>query len=129
MTDDIASAPPSWVLAIRAKLDPYLTPSRREAAQRALAALVAGLLATGVLTAEKAALWSQLGTSTLALLFALLFAGTALRAAGYSVLLVVFGLGQAYGIAKGVDWAIIVGFVGQAFGITTAAAKAQPPGT
>lgn len=131
MTGDIAStdaAPPGWVLAIRAKLDPYLTPSRREAAQRLVSAVVAGLAATGVLTADKAALWAQLGTGTVALLFALLFAGTGIRAALYSVIVLVFGLVQAYGIANGIDWATIMGVVAYAFGITTAAAKAQPPG-
>jgi hypothetical protein len=132
MTSDVPTvttgvSAPGWVLWIRSKLDPYLTPSRREAIQRGVAAAVTVLFAAGSLTANEAALWTQLATGTVALLFALLFAGTSIRAALYSVIVVVFGLIQAYGIAQGVDWAIITGAMGYAFGITTAAAKAQPP--
>lgn len=122
--DQVPDNTPGWVLAIRAKLSPLLPPSRREALQRGVSALVAALLATGVLTADKAALWAQLGAGTVALLFALLFAGTSVRAALYLVIVLVFGLVQAYGIANGVDWATITGAVAYAFGITTAAAKA-----
>lgn len=128
MTSNDQRTAPGWVLAIRAKLDPILTPARREAIQRLISALVAAFLATGVLTADKGLLWGQLATATLSLLFALLFAGTSIRAALYALILVVAGLVQAYGITQGVDWAIIAGSIAQVFGITTAAAKAQPPG-
>jgi hypothetical protein len=121
------SQPPGWVLWIRSKLDPVFTPARREAINRALSAIIIGLTATGTLTADKAALWTQLGVAGVGLLFALLYAGTSVRAALYSVIVVGSSLLAVYGIAQNVDWAIIVACVGQAFGITTAAAKAQPP--
>jgi hypothetical protein len=121
------SSAPGWVLWIRAKLDPIFPPSRRETIARVISAVIMGLTATGALTADKAALWTQLGVAAVGLLFALLYAGTSIRAALYSVIIVASSLLAVYGIAQNVDWAIIIASVGQAFGITTAAAKAQPP--
>lgn len=127
-TTSVVSAPPGWVQSIRNKLDPIFTPVRRETLSRYLNAAVFGLQGIGVLTADRAALWTQLGVAAIALLYALLFAGTALRALLYSFLLASTSLLLAYGIAKGVNWAIILASIGQAFGIVTAAAKAQLPG-
>lgn len=125
--DPVVTQPPGWVLTIRARLDPIFTPARREALSRVLAATIMGLQGVGILTADKAALWSQLGVAAIGLVYALLWAGTSIRAALYSVILVGSSVLLAYGIADSVNWAIILASVGQAFGITTAAAKAQPP--
>lgn len=126
-SNDPAVSAPGWVLWIRSKLDPIFPPSRRETIARAISAIIMGLTATGALTADKAALWTQLGVAAVGLLFALLYASTGVRAALYSVIVLGSSLLAVYGIAQNVDWAIILASVGQAFGITTAAAKAQPP--
>lgn len=112
---------------LRAKVDGIVPASARETLYRVVAAVVTALTATGTLAADKAYLWTQLGVSTVTLLFALLYAGTSIRTALYTVAAAGGALVLAYGILKGVDWAIIVGSVGQALGVVTAAAKAQAP--
>lgn len=121
------STPPGWVIKIRVALGGIFTPARREGLSRALAAVVIGLQGIGVLTSDKSALWGQLAAASVALLYALVWAGTALRAVLYGFLLSIGSLVMAYGIVHNVDLAIILASVGQTFGITTAAAKAQPP--
>lgn len=122
-----ASTPPSIVTKIRSWFDPFIPASSRETVYRIVAAIITGLTATGALTADKAVLWTQLGVATVTLLFAFLYAGSSIRAAFYAVVTTASALLLAYGVAKGIDWPIIVGSVGQALGVATAAAKAQVP--
>lgn len=112
---------------LRASVDKVIPASYRETVYRIVAAVVTGLTATGALTVDKAYLWTQLGLATVTLLFALLYAGTALRAAFYAAITAGSAVLLAYGVAKGIDWPIIVGAIGQALGVATAAAKAQTP--
>lgn len=127
MTQLASTQPPTWVLATRLKLDKLIPASSRETVYRIVAAVITGLTATGALTVDKAYLWTQLGIATVTLLYALLYAGTALRATFYTVIAAVSALLLTYGVAKGIDWPIIVGAIGQALGVATAAAKAQSP--
>lgn len=127
MTQPASTAPPSWVLWLRAHLDALLPASSRETLYRVVSAAIMGLTATGTLTVDKAYLWTQLGVATVTLLFALLYAGTSIRATFYTVVTASSAVLLSYGVLKGVDWAIIVAAVGQALGVSTAAAKAQPP--
>lgn len=115
--------PASWVDKVRARLDKLIPASARETAYRVVAAVIMGLTATGITDPDKATMWSQLGVATVTLLWALLYAGTSIRAALYAVTGAGGALLMAYGLAKGVDWAVIVASVGQALGVASAAAK------
>jgi hypothetical protein len=97
--------------------------SSREAFYRFASAVTATLLAIGITTADRAALWGQLAVAGVTLLFALLYATSAWRAALYGVLGPLGSLLMAYGIVDNVRWALIVAALAQIFGITTAAAK------
>lgn len=99
----------------------------REAFYRATAAVVTLLLAVGVFNTEEAALWTQLGIALVTILFALLYTTSQWRTVLYLVVGPAGALLMAYGIGRGVDWAVVVSAVGQIFGITTAAAKAVSP--
>lgn len=122
-----AQTPPAWALKLRTYLDPVFTPSLREKIARAASAVIIGLSTTGTMTSDKAALWSQLGLSVLAMMLALIYADSNVRARIYGVVAIGGSVLGAYGIANGVAWAVIIASMSQAFGITTAAAKAQIP--
>lgn len=125
--DQGVTQPPRWVQWARTKLDPYFPPQRRDVLARVISAVTTALMGAGVLTADKAALWSQFGVGLVTLLFATLYAASQVWASAYGILVVGSALLGAYGIAHGIDWAIVLGAAAQAFGITTAAARAQPP--
>lgn len=95
----------------------------REWGYRIVAAATTGLLAFGLLNAQEAALWTQLGVSVVTTLFALLYSTSTWRSALYVIVGPLGGILMAYGIGHGIDWAVIVSAVGQLFGIATAAAK------
>lgn len=122
-------SPPSALDRLRTHLDKLLPASGREVAYRVVSAVIMALTATGLTSADKAGLWSQLGVATVTLLYALLYAGTGLRAALYAVVGAGSAVLLAYGIAQHVNWAVIVAAAGQALGVATAAAKAQLPGS
>lgn len=95
----------------------------REAAYRYVNAILLVLLGLGYLTATQGALWGEVGLGTVTLLFAVAKATSNWRIALYALTGPAAGLLGAYGLARGVDWAVITMAVAQALGITTAAAK------
>lgn len=97
--------------------------SYREAAYRGLSGVVTFLVAFGVFNSDQAALWTQLGVSTVTLLFALLYSTSTWRSVLYAVVGPLGAVLMAYGIVDDVRWALITTAVAQVFGITTAAAK------
>lgn len=111
---------------LRATLSRYLPQTRRESLHRWIAAFVGALLAAGLLTSNQAELWTRLALSTVSLLFAWLYARDTVRAALYGTAATLGGVLYAYGVAKGIDWALIVATFGQGLGVATAAAKAVP---
>lgn len=117
---------PTMLDKIRARLSRYLPETKRELMHRLIAATVGTLLAAGLLTSTQAELWTRLGLSSISLLFAWLYARDTLRAWLYGTAVTVGGLLYAYGVSKGVDWALIVATFGQGLGVATAAAKAVP---
>jgi hypothetical protein len=76
-----------------------------------------------VLNADQSTLWTQLGVSTVTLLFAMLYSTSTWRTALYAVVGPLGALLMGYSIVNDVRWALITAAVGQLFGITTAAAK------
>jgi len=114
---------------IRGWLQAHVPLGFRETAYRYAAALTALLFAFGVLDSQEASLWTQLAVSTITLLFALLYATSALSAAIYTLTGPLGAILMWYGIVNEVRWALITAAVGQVFGITTAAAKTIQPGT
>ncbi|WP_293003874.1 hypothetical protein [Mycobacterium sp.] len=111
---------------LRARISRYLPETRREKLHVLLVAFVGYLLAGGVLTNNQAELWTRLGAATISLLFAWLYARDAWRAALYGVVVTLGGVLYAYGVAQGINWAIIVATTAQALGMGTAAAKTVP---
>lgn len=97
--------------------------SQRENWYKFASAAVMLLFGLEVLTDVQAAAWGQLGTSVVTLLFAALYATTKLRLALYLFAGPALGVLQLYGMVNDVRAALIVSAVGQALGITTAAAK------
>lgn len=95
----------------------------RETVYRYVNAILLVLLGVGVFTTEQVALWANVGLGTVTLLFALTKATSNWRIALYTLTGPVAGLLGAYGLAQGVDWAVIAMAAAQALGITTAAAK------
>lgn len=110
---------PGWLGALAAKINP----AQREGWYRAVSGLFLMLWAVGVLTQDEAAKWTQLGISTVTLLFAALYATSSWRLAVYGLIMPLSGLLTWYGIATGVDWPLVGAAVAQVLGITTAAAK------
>jgi hypothetical protein len=108
---------------VRARLQAWIPQRYREAGYRVVAGLGTFLLAFGVLSSQEAALWTNLGVSTVTSLFAMLYATTAPRLALYALVGPVGGVLQSYGLVSDSKWLIIVTAAGQLFGITTAAAK------
>lgn len=121
------AAPQSVLDKVRAKLDHFIPAIWREHLYKAVSGVVMALTATGITNPDKSGLWTQVGVATVTLLFALLYAGNGIRVAVYSLAAAGGALLMAYGIAKGVEWAVVVAAVGQALGIATAAAKAVVP--
>lgn len=95
----------------------------RETAYRFINAALLALLGLGFLSAQEVALWTELGIGTVTLIFAALYATSSWRLALYALIAPLSLVLGWYGIAKGVDWAIVAMAVAQALGITTAAAK------
>lgn len=123
MTQPASTPAPGVLDRVRARLDRFIPAIWREHLYKIVTAIVTALTATGITTADKAGLWSQLGIATVTLLFAVLYAGTSLRATFYAVIAAGGALLLAYGIAQGINWPVIVGAVAQALGLATAAAK------
>jgi hypothetical protein len=97
--------------------------SSREMAYRIASTLAAFLLALGLTTADRAALWGQFAIGVVTTLFALLYATTPWRVALYGLVAPAGALLLAYGLVTNTVWALIAGAAGQFFGVTTAAAK------
>lgn len=97
--------------------------NQREAVYRFVGGLGLFLFAFGVLDDMEASLWTQLGVSTVTLLFALLYATSTWRVALYAVVGPLGAVLMAYSIVTETRWGLIVAATGQALGITTAAAK------
>ncbi|AER47664.1 phage holin [Mycolicibacterium goodii] len=110
---------PGWLGRIAAKVNP----ANREGWYRAVSGIVLALWGAGVLKQEEALTWTQLGISTVTLLFAALYATSSWRLALYGMIVPVSAVLTWYGIATGVDWALVSSAVAQILGITTAAAK------
>ena len=99
----------------------------REAYYRVTAAVVTGLMAFGLLDNQEAALWTQLGLTTVTSLFAMLYSTQAWRTALYALVGPLGAVLMAYGLVADERWALITAAVGQLFGIATAAAKTVQP--
>ncbi len=100
-----------------------IRPEWRELFYRYASGSVALLLAFGYLEEQEAALWTQLGISTVTLLFASLFAPGTWRQFLYPVLALGGAVATWYGIVNGEDLPLILSAAAQMFGITTAGAK------
>lgn len=100
----------------------------RETAYRLVSAVVTLLLGVGVLHGAQAALWSEFGLGAVTLVFAIFYSTSSWRTALYALTGPMGLLLGAYGLWKGLDWAIITAAVGQALGVSTAAAKAVQSG-
>lgn len=114
---------------LRGWLQSHVPLGFRETAYRYAAALTTLLFAFGVLDSQEASLWTQLGVSTVTLLFALLYASSGLSATIYTVTGPLGAVLMWYGIVSDTRWALITAATGQLFGIATAAAKTIQPGT
>jgi len=112
----------------RARLQRLIPVSAREAYYRFASAAVMFLFAFGLLSTSAVTLWIQLVGATVTLLFAALYATTPFRLALYAILAPVGAVLLYYGFTTDETWALIVAAVAQAFGITTAAAKATSVG-
>lgn len=115
--------PTSTVYGFRGWLERLVPPSYREKFYRLVSATIAGLVTGGLLASDKADLWTQLGLSTVTLLFAMLYTTNGWRIALYAVAGPAAGLVMAYGIIHNITWTIIFATIVQAGGVTTAAAK------
>ena len=108
-------------------------PEWRETGYRVVTGVVGLLLAFAYLSQEEAALWTQLGLSTVTLVFAALFATSTWRQVLYPVLAAAGALLVWYGVVTGEQWPLILQAAIQLFGLSTAAAKtiqsSAPPGT
>lgn len=120
-------AAPGVLDRVRIRLDRLIPAIWREHLYKLVTAAVTALTALGVTTADKAGLWTQLGVATVTLLFAVLYAGTGIRATFYAVLTAASAVLLAYGIAQNINWAVITAAAAQALGLSTAAAKAVYP--
>lgn len=98
-------------------------PEYREAAYRAVAGIATLLAGTAFLSQEEAALWTQLGLSSVTLLFAALYATSTWRLVLYPVLAAVGPLLVWYGVVSDESWPLILQAAVQIFGLSTAAAK------
>lgn len=98
-------------------------PEVREAIYRAVAGIVTILTGVGIFDANVGALWLALATSTVTLIFALLFSTSNWRTALYAVVGPLGAVLGAYGLLHGIDWALITAGTVQAFGLSTATAK------
>lgn len=109
-----------------------IQPEWRETAYRVVTGVVGLLLAFAYLSQEEAALWTQLGLSTVTLAFAGLFATSTWRRVLYPVLAAGGALLVFYGYVTNEQWPLILQAAVQLFGLSTAAAKtiqsADPPG-
>lgn len=105
--------------------------TERESLYRGVSAFIILLFAFGVLDENEAALWTQLAVSVVTCLFALLYATSTWRVALYLVVGPLGAVLMGYGIVTDTRWALIVAAVGQALGVSTAAAKTvqTPPET
>lgn len=109
--------------SLKAYLRELIPESQREMGFRLVSAVSVALLGIGVVDSEQAALWTQAGVGTVTLLFAWLYATSSARAALYALTGPIGGLVMAYGLVNDVKWAVVTAAIGQAFGVTTAAAK------
>jgi len=100
-----------------------IRPEWREAAYRFITGLVALLLAFAYLTEEEAALWTQLGLSSVTLLFAALFATSTWRQVLYPVLAAGGAILVWYGLVTDEALPLILSAAAQMFGLSTASAK------
>ncbi|MCP3811561.1 hypothetical protein NLX62_04350 [Mycobacteriaceae bacterium Msp059] len=110
---------PGWLGVLAAKINP----AQREGWYRAISGLFLLLWSVGVLAQAEALVWSQLGISTVTLLFAVLYATSSWRAALYGLVVPLSAVLTWYGIATGINWPLVAAAVAQVLGITTAAAK------
>ena len=105
-----------------------IRPEWREQGYRIVTGLVGLLVAFAYLSQEEAALWTQLGLSSVTLLFAALFATSTWRLVLYPVLAAAGPLLVWYGIVSDVQWPLILQAAIQLFGLSTAAAKVVQEG-
>jgi hypothetical protein len=100
-----------------------IRPEWREAAYRIVTGVVGLLASFAYLAQEEAALWTQLGISSVTLLFAALFATSTWRAVLYPVLATGGALLTWYGVVADAQLPLILAAAAQLFGLSTAAAK------
>lgn len=105
-----------------------IRPEWREPGYRVITGVVGLLVAFAYLSQEEAALWTQLGLSSVTLLFAALFATSTWRLALYLVLAAVGPLLVWYGVVNDEQWPLIFQAAIQLFGLSTAAAKVVQEG-
>jgi len=109
--------------ALRDRLRVWIPERYREGLYRFVAGTTGLLLATRYLSAQEAALWTELGVATVTALFAALYSTTRARLALYAVGVPLGSALVYYGWTCEEQWALLMGAFGQMFGITTAAAK------
>lgn len=100
-----------------------IRPEWRETGYRWVSGAVGLLLTLAYLSQEEAALWTQLGLSSVTLLFAGLFATSTWRRVLFPFLAAAGGLLVWYGVGTEQAWPLILQAALQMFGISTAAAK------
>lgn len=100
-----------------------LKPEYRETFYRYVTGVVGLLVAFAYVSQEEAALWTQLGLSSVTLLFAALFATSTWRQVLYPVLATGGALLVWYGVVTNEQWPLILQAGIQLFGLSTAASK------
>lgn len=100
-----------------------IRPEWREQAYRIVTGVVGLLVALTYLSEKEAALWIQLGLSSVTLLFAALFATSTWRAVLYPVLAAAGPVLVFYGVFADQQWPLILQAAVQLFGLSTASAK------